>query len=470
MRHETKTAAGLDAEAHAMRGPKLTEEIPKEYLRLVDWSGFTDFGGEAEVFAPRNESDICSIVRYCRSQDKKLRVVALRTSWNALWYSPDVMMTANHLNAIKEIIPENHTVTCEPGITLEELHRALWAKGLALGTAPAPGWVTLGGALSTGSHGSGLPSISSSMIGCRLVTADGEVIEIGENDERLDAVRLSLGMLGVMSTVTLRVVDTFYVKLAQTRIPTKDWKRFLTEGEMSYLLWFAHTDSSVMARVDIIPNPAEKAVACGPAPQLSCGHYPPPETGSAEFISKYIGAVNEVANMHPWTFPARSRYVMEVFFPDGEVMGPMHEILMSFQAVGPIAGAEWCVPLPRFPAAMADLEKEIANGLYLPAPVWLKKVKPETAWLSAADEDCVQCGIYHNVNPGTPWHVRDMVSRVERLMLRHGGRPHLGKLIYLSPAELKSVYPNWSKFDALRREMDPTGIFWTDRIEERFGA
>lgn len=135
--------------------------------------------------------------------------------------------------------------------------------------------------------------------------------------------------------------------------------------------------SSVMDRVDIIPNPADKPVACGP---------PPPETGSAEFISKYIGAVNEVANIHPWTFPACSRYVMEVFFPDGEALRPMHEVLMSFQAVSPIAGAEWCVPIPCFPAAMADLEKEIANGLYLPAPVWLKKVKPETAWLSASDE------------------------------------------------------------------------------------
>lgn len=448
-----------------------TEEVPREHLRLLDWSGFTDFGGEAEVFAPRNESDICSIVRYCRSHNKKLRVVALRTSWSALWYSPDVMMTANHLKEIKEINPEKHTVTCEPGITLEELHAALWAKGLALETAPAPGWVTLGGALSTGSHGSGTPSISSSMIGCHLVTADGEVVEIGEDDERLDAVRLSQGMLGVMSTVTLRVVDTFYVKLSQIRIPTKDWKRFLTEGEMSYLLWFAHTDSSVMARVDIIPNPAEKPVACGPPPAIpTLVSGKSSETGTVEFISKYIGAVNEVANLHPWTFPARSRYVMDVFFPEGEVIGPMHTVLMSFQAIGPIAGAEWCVPVPRFAGVMADLEKEMANGLYLPAPVWLKKVKPETAWLSAADEDCIQCGIYHNVNPGTPWHVRDMVSRVERLMLRHGGRPHLGKLIYLSPAELKSAYPNWSKFDALRREMDPTGVFWTTRIEERFGS
>src|SRR5260370_25992543 len=148
-----------------MTGPKLTEEVPRERARLVDWAGHTDFGGDAEVFAPRNESDICAIVRHCHSQQKKLRGVALRTSWNCLWYSPDVMLTTNHLKAIHQIDPAAHTVTCDTGITLAELHKALWAKGLVLDTAPAPGWVTLGGALSTGIHGSGPPSISSSMIG-----------------------------------------------------------------------------------------------------------------------------------------------------------------------------------------------------------------------------------------------------------------------------------------------------------------
>jgi FAD/FMN-containing dehydrogenase len=126
-----------------MTGSKLTEEVPKERVRLADWAGFTDFGGEGEVFAPRNESDICAVVRHCHSQGKKLRVVALRTSWNSLWYSPDVMLTTNHINQIQEINPKAHTVTCGAGITLEELHKALWAKGLALETAPvcnrAPG-------------------------------------------------------------------------------------------------------------------------------------------------------------------------------------------------------------------------------------------------------------------------------------------------------------------------------------------
>ena len=55
-------------------------------------------------------------------------------------------------------------------------------------------------------------------------------------------------------------------------------------------------------------------------------------------------------------------------------------------------------------------------------------------------------------------------------MLRHGGRPHLGKLIFMTPSELKRLYPRWNQFDALRRQMDPDGMFWTELIEARFGA
>ena len=55
-------------------------------------------------------------------------------------------------------------------------------------------------------------------------------------------------------------------------------------------------------------------------------------------------------------------------------------------------------------------------------------------------------------------------------MLRHNGAPHLGKLIFMTPSELKRLYPRWSQFDTLRRQMDPDGMFWTELIEARFGA
>lgn len=451
-------------------------ELPlkMETIRLADWSGFTDFGGTAEVYAPKTESEISSLIHHCHVNQKKLRVVGFQTSWNALWYCKDVMMTTKHFNAIKEINVKDRTVTCEAGTTLAELHKALWEKGLTLDTAPAVDWVTVGGAISTGSHGSGPASISSSMVGCRLVIAGGEVIEIGEDDERLDAVRLSQGMLGVLSTVTLTVADAFYVSLKRTRIFTKDWKRYLTEGEMSYLLWFPHTEYSVLVRADMFSDPKEyqksaEASSSEGIPESLLDLNAPRGTATNSLdINKYKLAVTELANIIPSTFPARNRYMLDVFFRDFEQFDSAHEMLMSFQS-DPIAGSEWAVRVTRFDAVLSALQEESSKGdFYLPI-VWLKKVKGESAWLRAADEESVQCGIYHHVIVSVPSHVKEMVMRVERIMLQHGGRPHLGKLIYMQPEDLKRMYPNWDTFDALRRQMDPNGMFWSEAIAARFG-
>lgn len=441
-----------------------------ETIPISDWSGFTDHGGSAEVYAPANEREVSQLVQFCAENRKKLRVVGRRTAWNTLWYSQDAMMVTNRLNRILDINVDQRTITCEAGATLAEIHRALWEKGLTLNTAPAVDWVTVGGAISTGSHGSGPASISSNLAKCRLVLGTGEVVEIDEADDRFDAVRISLGLLGVLSTVTLNVVDAFHVSVKRTRIPTTDWKRFLSEGQMSYLLWFPHTEYSVHVRVDVLhesaPHPPAEDVRANDA--AGDDQTIEPQTGDAFHSNRCRLALGEMANIFPSTFPARNRYLLDVFYRDTETAGPAHEMVMSFESE-PIAGAEWALPVARFEAAFADLREECsAGGLYLPI-VWLKKVEPESAWLSAADERSVQCGIYHDVIPETPSHVQAMVQRVEQIMLRYGGRPHLSKLIYLKPSELKQVYGNWSRFDALRRQLDPNGVFWSEAIDARFG-
>ena len=432
--------------------------IDVESIPARDWSGFTSYGDEEKVYCPKSEAEISDLVRQCYAHQKKLRVVGNRTSWSALWYCEDVIMSTRHLDTIKEIDVANRTVTCEAGVTVKDLQEALWAKGLILDTAPGIDWITVGGSVSTGSHGSGCASMSSSLISCRLVlgNADGEVIEIGEEDERMDAVRISLGMLGVLSTLTLRVVDAFWVKIKQTRILTQEWQRFLTQGEMSYALWFPHTDYTVLIQADIVDTPPPFS------PQKKTNE-------NAPDLGKYARAVSELANLMPSTFPARNRYLLDIFFKDRETFGPMHELLTSFESP-PIAGSEWSIPYSRFQEVLTKMQEETIQGnLFLPAPVFLKKVETETAWLRAADEPSVQCGIYHDLIEGTPSHAKDMVMQIEKLMVSYGGRPHLGKLIYLDSNALKKSYFRWDKFDALRRKMDPTGMFWNLAIEKLFG-
>ena len=120
-----KTAAGVYAGAHEMKVPSPIEEIPRERLRLVDWSRLYRLRWRSRsVFAPPERVGH----RQCRSL---LPVAKQKVEGGRYFarpgtlceYSPDVMMSTKQLNAIREIDPKSHTVTCEPGITPEELHR-----------------------------------------------------------------------------------------------------------------------------------------------------------------------------------------------------------------------------------------------------------------------------------------------------------------------------------------------------------
>jgi FAD/FMN-containing dehydrogenase len=54
----------------------------------------------------------------------------------------------------------------------------------------------------------------------------------------------------------------------------------------------------------------------------------------------------------------------------------------------------------------------------------------------------------------------------EPIFLAHGGRPHWGKLQYLTATQIANLYPELPAFEAIRREMDPAGMFVNGFLRE----
>ena len=62
-----------------------------------------------------------------------------------------------------------------------------------------------------------------------------------------------------------------------------------------------------------------------------------------------------------------------------------------------------------------------------------------------------------------------MHSLIEPVFLAAGGRPHWGKMHGLEREKLAMLYPDFERFDALRREWDPQGKFLNDHLKRLFG-
>ena len=76
-----------------------------------------------------------------------------------------------------------------------------------------------------------------------------------------------------------------------------------------------------------------------------------------------------------------------------------------------------------------------------------------------------RCYIAVHVYKGMLWE--QYFRGVEAIMKAVGGRPHWGKMHYRTAADLAPVYPEWDRFQGVRRHLDPDGRFanaYTDRV------
>ena len=57
---------------------------------------------------------------------------------------------------------------------------------------------------------------------------------------------------------------------------------------------------------------------------------------------------------------------------------------------------------------------------------------------------------------------------VDRLLGEFDARVHWGKLHFLTPEQLAERYPESARFIAIRRELDPEGVFLNDHLRPLF--
>jgi FAD/FMN-containing dehydrogenase len=65
---------------------------------------------------------------------------------------------------------------------------------------------------------------------------------------------------------------------------------------------------------------------------------------------------------------------------------------------------------------------------------------------------------------------RAYFDAVEAILRAYSGRPHWGKLHSLTARELQPLYPRWDEFQAVRRRLDPDGLFLNPYLRTIFGA
>jgi FAD-linked oxidoreductase len=350
-------------------------------------------------------------------------------------------------------------VTVEAGITLHKLGEALAARGLAMENQGDVDPQTVAGAIATATHGTGarFRNLSAQVVGVRLVTGGGEIRDIRDGDE-LRAARVNLGALGVISAVTLRCVPAFTIHRVDAPLPLDDVLPRLDELVDGHDHWEAFALPYTRTALTL----ASKRTDREPQP-------PGPARAFARDVlieNAALGAACRVGRRFPSLIPAVNRFSARLI-SRAEHLDASHRVYANTRLVR-FTEMEYAIPHEH---AAEALERVLAlierRRLQVGFPVELRIVAGDDALLSTAygrDTAYIAVHQYRGMEFETYFRA------VEAIMDEYGGRPHWGKRHYQSAATLAPRYPEWERFQEIRRRLDPDGRFENDYTRRVLGA
>ncbi|MBO9597773.1 MAG: FAD-binding protein, partial [Cohnella sp.] len=190
-----------------------------------NWSGIVRTT-PLDVFYPSSIEEIVDLVRLCRREGRHLRVVGSGHSFTAVAASDDVLVSLDKMQGIVEVDVAARTATVWAGTKLKLLGELLHAEGLAQENLGDIDVQSIAGAISTGTHGTGTAfgTIATQVVGLTVITGAGEIISCTESShpELFKALQVSLGSLGVIAQVTLRLRPSYKLSYESARVPLVD--------------------------------------------------------------------------------------------------------------------------------------------------------------------------------------------------------------------------------------------------------
>src|SRR5207245_6172864 len=145
-----------------------------------------------------------------------LKVLGTRHCFNNIADSTHNILSLKSMDEVVALDPEAHTVTVNAGITYGQLCPYLHTRGFALHNLASLPHISIAGACSTATHGSGEKNgnLATAVSALDLLTADGDTITISrkQDEKTFHGAVVGLGALGVITKITLDVQPRFMMK------------------------------------------------------------------------------------------------------------------------------------------------------------------------------------------------------------------------------------------------------------------
>jgi L-gulonolactone oxidase len=402
-----------------------------------------------------SEDEISDVLRRASHAKVSCKVVGAGHSFSDVACTDGYMLRLDGLRRLIRVDRDAKLVTVQAGMRLRTLNAALARHGLALGNLGSVSEQTVGGAIATGTHGTGirLGSLSTLVRNVRLVKADGSVLDLSRTDgDVFEAARLHLGCLGVVTQVTLRCEPAFCLREKVFSVRFDDVLETIPSLVDRYdhvkLWWLPHTDEVQVITMRRVPHEASGR-----------GH---------DTRVRVAGVLDTVVNRGvfagllrvgawaPSAVPAINRGVGRLFLRPRQRTDRSDRIL-TLPMPPKHREMEYGIPCEVASLALRRL-RDLVRGLRIAVDfvVEVRFVAHDTILLSNAyRRDSCQIGAYIGEHP----HRAIYFDAFETLCRQLDGRPHWGKEFDARESDLRTRVPGLRRFLKVRKTLDPHKLF-----------
>jgi FAD/FMN-containing dehydrogenase len=389
---------------------------------------------------PRSEDELAALVHEASRQNLPVRVAGSGHSFTPVVATSGLLLNLKNMQGLVSADLDRKRVVVSAGTRIGDIGRALKEIGLWLANQGDIDTQAIAGALSSGTHGTGiaLGCLSSQAVGMRLVQSDESVFELdGDRDtETMAAAQVSIGMLGVISTVTLQAISAYNLKET---------------------LWREDFESCMERHDELATNNRHFSFFWCPVAE-SRHLYCLPDVAAVSKVKRE----HDVCEMKVMNVTDEQPYSNETNFERVAYSSEIYpiEYIPNFHEL------EYAIRIENGKDALRQIrELMLTKHTDCIYPVEYRFVAGDSGMLSPYHE---RASVTISVSGGPGIDYWSYLLDVDAILRRYGARPHWGKLHFNRADDMPSLYPRFHDFQAIRRKIDPSGRFLNDHLRNLF--
>lgn len=424
---------------------------------MRNWAGNLNFEPK-NILAPKSTQDAQLLIQDCIQKQKKIRMGGSAHSWTDLIKTDEQYIHLDSMQGVLHVDNNESLITVKAGTKLFLFGEEAFKYHLALPNQGDINQQSVAGALSTGTHGTGitLQSMANQIHGLTLVTGMGDIVSLDKDKhpEQIKALSVSLGSVGLITEATLKMIPAYKLKVEtfseDMRLSLEKFDQRLKNNRHLEMFYFPVGDWSIVK----LMNETQGLVS----PQTKLNRM------SDVVLENWLYEGLNMLVTKTGSYKSMDRLIRK-FVGHKTFINWSHRAFPTERSVR-FMEMEFNLPLEKFQEVFDEIKFSIRKNHFKTLfPIEIRFVKGDDLWLSPAYQ---RDSVYFAIHTYVDEDYRDYFQEMQHIFKRHGGRPHWGKWHTTTSAYLATVYPKWHDFLKLRNELDPNGLWLNEYLKKLF--